>query len=177
MATLTDFDDDFTTVTGARSGEVDLAKLPDGEYELAVKKYAVKDTASGPLVSMKLEILGEGPFTGGIVDRAYFLTRVEDGIRVKNERQIAQLRDDLEKLGFDVKNWTKENSRPFSHEVNRVGACIVDVCFRAKKKQGGKKNDGTHYQNLDLVERLATDGKPAAFGVKEMDEANADPFG
>lgn len=177
MATLTDFDDDFTTVTGGRTGEVDLKNLPDGEYEFAVKKYAVKDTSSGPLVSMKLEILGEGPNAGLLVDRAYFLTRVEDGIRVKNERQIAQLRDDLKLLGFDVDNWTKPNSRPFSAEVNRVGAVIVDVCLKAKKKQGGKKNDGTHYQNLDFVARSATDGKPEKFGAKEMDEANADPFG
>lgn len=176
MATLTDFDDDFTTITND-NGELDLSKLPDGEYEFAVQKYAVKETRSGPMVSMKLELLGEGRHGGSVVDRPYFLTQDEGGVRVKNGRDIAKLRDDLKLLGFDVDNWTKENSRPFSHEINRVAMVIVGVQFKATKKQGGKKSNGGFWQNLNFVARLTTDGKPEKFGVKELDEANVDPFG
>lgn len=179
MATLTDFDDDFTTATGnARAGEIELSKLPDGEYEFAVKAFAVKDTSSGPMASMKLEIVSEGPFAGKVVDRPYFFTQEnrDTGLREKNERALATLRDDLKVLGFDTDNWTKANGRPFSVEINRVGACVADVMLKAKKtsKVSGTKT----YHNLFVNARLSdVDGKPVAFGPKEMEDANADPFG
>jgi hypothetical protein len=174
---LEDFDDDFTTATATSSSQsFDLAKLPDGDYEFAVQQFEVKETKAGPLVSLKLAIITEGPFVGKVVQRDYWLTKLGDnGTRVKNDQQIAQVRDDLKKLGFDTGEWTKENGRPFSREINRVGACIKDVCFKGRKK--ANVSGGKTYQNLYVNDRLTTDGKPAAFGPKEMDDANADPFG
>jgi len=179
-ATLEDLDDGFTTATATYGGgDLELKDLSDGEYEFEVKSMEVKETDAGPLVKWKLGMLTDGPHSGKTLERTYWLTAKDrnTGQRVRNERQIAELRKDLVTLGFDADLWTKENDRPFSREIGKVSACIVGVCFKAKKKQGAKKDDGSHYQNLYVNERVLTDGKPPKFGPTELAEANADPFG
>lgn len=175
---LDDYDDDFPTATAGRGNTLDLAKLPDGEYTLAVKAMEVKEgTSAGDIISLKLELLTDGPFFGSLVEKAYFMSKNENGIRVKNANQLVQVKDDLKRLGFDTDNWTKEQGRPFSREIKRACAVVVGVTFKGKKKQGGAKNGGGYYQNLYVNDRIPDDGKPEAFGPKEMDDANADPFG
>lgn len=175
---LEDFDDDFTTTTATRD---DLSKLPDGEYEFAVKGMEVKDgDNTGSLVELKVEVISDGEFRGSTAKKTYWLTQKnqQTGLREKNERQIVELRKDLTALGFDPEDWTKQNSRPFSVEIRRAAAAIPGVCFKGKKKQGGAKpQGGGYYQNLYVNERLPDDGKPLKFTVKDLDEANADPFG
>ncbi len=170
-ATLADFDDDFTTATATRpGGDFDLKDLPDGEYEFEVAACESKDTQSGPIVSMKLMILSDGKFAGKKVERAYFLTKKDEGgARVKNENQIAELRKDLGVLGFDVENWTNANGRPFSKTLPEACRVMQGCGVKGKKKQNGK------FANLYLNERLATDGKPAKFGADEL-KPEPEPF-
>lgn len=174
---LEDFDDDFPTATATRGG-LDLEKLPDGEYQVSVKALEVKE--ANDLISLKLEILSDGPHAGASVEKTYWMTQKnqQTGLKEKNERQMVELRKDLTALGFDPDNWTKQNSRPFSVEIRRAANAIPGVCFRAKKKQGGKKPSAPgHYQNLYVEERLPDDGKPLKFTTADLDEANVDPFG
>lgn len=173
---LEQFDDTFTTATPSYGGSgLKLADIPDGDYEFAVKSCEIKDTAKGPLVSIKLEILTTGPHEGGMVDHVYFLTKDEQGVRVKNDNQIAQLRKDLVTLGFDADNWKKENSRPLSVELARAAIAMPGICFHAKKTQN--PSGGKIYHNLKINSRSADDGLPAKFGPKELEAAGKDPFG
>ncbi len=172
---LADFDDDFPTAkkTYSGGGDFDLADLKDGEYEFDIASAEVK---SGPMFKFNLVMMSEGPHAGGKIEKCYFLTKKVDGLAVKNERSVAELKEALSAIGFDVENWTKENGRLFSAELPKVVAMLGGMRVVAKKKQGGKKEGGGHFQNLDIVKRGSGDGKPEKIGAKELEEANADPF-
>lgn len=174
-ADLSDFDNDFTTATKKKfsNGDFDLSDLKDGEYEFDIASAELK---SGPMFKFNLVMMSEGPHAGGKIEKCFFLTKKEDGIPVKNERSLAELREALVNLGFDAENWTSENGRPFSKELPKAVVMLAGMRVVAKKKQGGKKNDGGHYQNLDFVKRGSGDGKPEKIGAKELEDASADPF-
>ncbi|HEY1189943.1 MAG TPA: hypothetical protein VGE74_20000 [Gemmata sp.] len=170
MATsMADLDEDFEKAKDPGTRENGLENLPDGEYVFEITHGEQKDTKSGPLVSFKLTVVSDGPFASKEVEHNYFLMKkVKGGTGYeKNDAQIAQLKKDLETLGFDVPNWTKANERPFSAQLKLAMGVIVGVQFKGKKK---KSNE---FHNLYLNERSKTDGRPEKFGPTELAEADS----
>lgn len=176
--TLADLDDDFPTAKpgGFKSGDFDLSELKDGEYLFSIASAELKK--NNTIFELTIELLTECPQAGGKIRKTYFFTKKDEssGLYVKNGDQIGQLKKDLGTLGFDVDNWTKENSRPFSVELPKT--CLVLQAMRVvmQKKQGGKKNATEHYQNLYVAKRGEGDGKPEKIDAKYLEEANADPL-
>lgn len=181
--TLEDFDDDFPTATAPAGRAGKLEDLPDGEYLFEITRCEVKGDdetrGNGPLVTLKLQVLTDGPQFEANVEHTYWLTKKDDaGQRVKNERDVGQLKKDLETLGFDVKEWTKEHARPFSAELLKAAKAMRGVAFHGKKKTN-TGNQGKKFHNLYVNSRSDQDGKPGTFGPAELAAAaaaDADPF-
>lgn len=174
---LADFDDDFPSAKreGYKSGDFELKELKDGEYLFQVDSAEVKN---GKMFKLSLELLTECPQAGGKIEKCYFFTKKnkDSGLEEKNADQLAQVKEDLGKLGFDTENWTKENSRPFSVELPKVPEIIKGMRVVCNKKTGGKKNANEYYHNLYIVNRGDGDGKPEKIGAKELEDANFDPL-
>jgi hypothetical protein len=166
---LDEFDDSFTTAQ--EKSRFSAKDMVDGDYEFAIHALSFKSTKAGPLVSFEIEAL-DAKYGGKKFEHSYFLKMKdkETGQLVTNEGQLAQLRKDLETIGFDAKQWTPENGRKFSVEINRAAKLIAGIRFKGKKKTNGE------YHNLYVNERLVADGRPAKFGQKELAEADVDPF-
>lgn len=154
MATsMADLDDDMEKDT--RKG---LALLSDGEHDFVIVNGVQRDTASGPVVSLKMTVVG-GVHDGLECEHSYFLCK-KDG--TTNTMKRDELKKDLSELGFDVENWTKANERPFSTQLVLAMDVIGGVGFRGKKKQNGT------FTNLEVKDRSKTDGRPEAFGPAEL---------
>jgi hypothetical protein len=163
---IADLDDDFTKAKEPqRKQGGGLEALPDGEYEFHIDGGEVKETKAGPMVKLDLVVLAPGaPHDGAKCEHTYFLTK-NNGTE-KNENQIAQLKKDLATLGFDVDNWTRENQRPFSKQLDLALGIIGGVQFKGKKKANSSGQKTFH--NLYVNQRSATDGKPETFGPEQL---------
>lgn len=173
---LEDFDDDFPTAKpgGYKRGDFELDALTDGEYVFQIESAELK---SSSLFKLNLELVSEGPLAGGKIEHPYFFTKKNpDGTYEKNADKIGQLKKDLTTLGFDVENWTKDNSRPFSVELPKTPLALAGMRIVVSKKTGGKKAGGGNYHNLYIERRGEGDGKPAKIGARELEEANFDPL-
>lgn len=177
-----DIDDFFGTTKptrGSRSGKAE--DLPDGEYTFAVEAAEYKpDTSAGPIASLKLVVVSDGPHDGLKVEKSWFLSRLDNGNRVRDDKQVENLMLDLKTLGFDPENWTVANGRPFRKEFARAAKAMAQMMVLGKKKANVSASNGKTYHNLHLNKRSDQDGKPAEITkeyLDELEEATKDPFG
>lgn len=138
-------------------------KLPDGDYEVQITTGLLKDGEYGPIVTILMTVLGDGPQRGWQVEKTYFLTKKGEGDsgRIMDERKIGELKSDLSTMGFDVANWTAANNRPFSVQLDIAASVMKGMKLKVRKKQ----ND--EYANIYVNKRLE-DGKPAKLTAADM---------
>lgn len=136
-----------------------LETLPDGEYEFEIKSVADVKRDKGGKISFHLEVIS-APLQGAEVDFERFIT---------SQETMGFFLADLKRLGFDCDNWKAGTSRTNSSEIPKALAVCPGMRFKGKKVTNEK--GGKQYHNLYINERLPGDGKPAAFGEKEMAEA------
>jgi len=173
-ATVThdDLDDKADDVpAGAGYGGKELKNLPDGDYQFEINTASFAPTKKDGHLIFKMEVeVIDGAMSGNVAEIPHFLTN-KDGI---NEVAIGILKKDLKTLGFDADEWKKSANRPLSGELTKAIPLLFGMRFKGKKVTN--KNG---YANLYVNERLATDGKPATFGLAELNaaaKANAEPF-
>lgn len=138
-----------------------LEAVPDGEYEVEVVNHESKDVKDGAVLSANL-ITTKG------------LEFPKEWFIISNDK-MAQFLGDLKKMGFDVDNWTVENNRPRSEEIDKALKCMKGMRFKVVKKSEVSKKDQKTYHNLYVNERLA-DGKPNPVPVEYLNEVGGDPF-
>lgn len=145
-----------------------LDDLLDGEYNCAIEKAKLKHlvTKEMMVLELSLEILTPGRDQGSRVQHSVFVKRDPE-----SQGRFAEL---LAILGFDVKEWKKDNGRPFSEEVIKIPVVLEGMRFHAKKSTSTSNNKT--YHNLFINKRDASDGKPSIIGPAELNVAQEDPL-
>lgn len=141
-----------------------LAGLPDGVYEFEHGTYAFKETAGDNLILARTAVVTGGAHDGHKVSWDTFLILKGE----EKDRNISQLTKELEALGFPAAAWAEAGV--WFDRVEKLTGAVAGVRFRGKKRANASGDKV--YQNLDIVERVPTDGKPAKFTDADIEEAN-----
>lgn len=161
---LDQFDKDFKP--GQGSG---LETLAEGEYECIVEEATLVELKdhSGAILKTKCTVLN-GPSDGHQFKQDWWINSAE---------KAGMLGSDLKKLGFDCDAW--KGDRPFSSELPKAVKIMEKMHIKFEKKtnsgKAGTANEGKVFHNFKIIGR-GLDGKPAALGKAELDEAVADAF-
>lgn len=141
--------------------------LPDGDYDFEIVSAAFKTAKKKEtkeemtILEMDLLVLSPAAHHDKRVPRSSFLT---------SQKAFDVLLADLKRLGFDSDQWTVANNRPASDELDKAIKLMPGLRFSSKKETNGT------FHNINIRERLGTDGKPQTFDAKALNEAPADPF-
>ena len=138
--------------------------LPDGKYVLAFKEAELKEKNGGIVILSRSATVIGGEKDGHEVSWDTWLVG-KDGV---DKDKIAQVRKELETLGFDVENWTRDNNRPFTSELKKALVAMVGMRFEGNKKSN-KNANGKVYHNLYIDARDKSDGKPEKLGQEEIE--------
>jgi hypothetical protein len=140
-----------------------LEDLPDGDYEFLITKTAMKrnEKVGYPIFEMTLQVLS-GERAGVTGTKAVFF---------KEQGNVDIFAGELGKLGFDTKNWTVANKRPFSVEFSKAIPQLPGLAFKGVKK---KAKDNVHF-NINVKELLLGRRVIPAEAAAGKADAN-DPF-
>lgn len=146
----------------------DLERFPDGDYELLSGEPEVSDVNGGNKIRIPFTVVG-GPLDGEKFKHDWWLN---------SQEKVGMFLGDLAKMGFDTENWTPENNRPASEEIERSLKVIREGLRLKVKKITNKRTDANgekKFHNL-RIEGRGVDGKPEKIGQAELDKANESAF-
>jgi hypothetical protein len=158
--TLSRFDDEFSVPDDMRGGgqRPGLDVLEDGSYIFDVVEggYARTSKSNDDVFRLVLRVMN-GPLAGIILEKAYFLSSLENAQR---------LGADLISLGVPADRWTKQAGVRFSQAIRDPGVskALAGKRFSGKKtsKDGtNKKGEAVKYHNLYINALVGTSPMPS----------------
>ena len=153
----------------AKSG---LESLPDGEYEMETKSFAVRELQGGTTILTREAVVLGGEYDGCEIKWDLFLVVKGE----EKEMAFKQLISEMTKIGFPVQDWLDADCLGEKIQFIVDAHSMNGVRFKAKKKVSGTGDK--KYQNLYVEGRILTDGKPEKFTDEYLKSAaqEAIPF-
>ncbi len=141
--------------------EPPLSKLPDGEWEMAVRDGFLYETKTGR-PAYKFILINQAPGTEFDGWEIHKITVID------SPSAMSILGGQLMALGIDSDMWGERNGRPLKDELQKLIETMRNWVIRCQKSQSTGKN-GQHYHNLYFKAKVGT--------VKPKDSEDADlPF-